>query len=233
MNAALDTVKPVAVDFGALLAEQASAVRLMMTVAQIIKHVDGSVPIRFLIAETETGYTLLAAMDSTMVLNPLVKKELPYDPARDFEPISLGAKNISVLEVRGDSPAHTVQDLLDALKARPGKLNFGNPGIGSGNFFLQPGHSTPREIIADIKSGLYVTEFLGFGVNLVTGDFSRGASGLWIENGELTFPVEEITVAGNLKDMFRNVSVIGNDLEFRSSIAAPTLRVDGMTIAGE
>src|SRR5580658_11008908 len=71
------------------------------------------------------GYTLLAAMDSTMVLNPLVKKELPYDPARDFEPISLGAKNISVLEVRADSHAHTVQDLLDALKERPGKLNFG------------------------------------------------------------------------------------------------------------
>src|ERR1700688_316689 len=71
------------------------------------------------------GYTLLAAMDSTMVLNPLVKKELPYDPVRDFEPISLGAKNISVLEVRADSAAHTVQDLLDTLKARPGKLNFG------------------------------------------------------------------------------------------------------------
>src|ERR1700691_2705494 len=71
------------------------------------------------------GYTLLAAMDSTMVLNPLVKKDLPYDPARDFEPISLGAKNISVLEVRTDSAAHTVQDLLDTLKARPGKLNFG------------------------------------------------------------------------------------------------------------
>src|SRR5580658_630554 len=71
------------------------------------------------------GYTLLAAMDSTMVLNPLVKKDLPYDPARDFEPISLGAKNISVLEVRADSAAHTVQDLLDTLKARPGKLNFG------------------------------------------------------------------------------------------------------------
>jgi tripartite-type tricarboxylate transporter receptor subunit TctC len=71
------------------------------------------------------GYTLLAAMDSTMVLNPLVKKELPYDPVRDFEPISLGAKNISVLEVRADSAMHTVQDLLDALKARPGKMNFG------------------------------------------------------------------------------------------------------------
>src|SRR5579864_4719759 len=71
------------------------------------------------------GYTLLAAMDSTMVLNPLVKKDLPYDPARDFEPISLGAKNISVLEVRADSPAQTVQELLDTLRARPGKLNFG------------------------------------------------------------------------------------------------------------
>jgi PmbA protein len=132
--------------------------------------------------------------------------------------------------------------LLNTYTARKLKLHTtgnaargltGNPGIGSGNFFLQPGQSTPREIIADVKSGLYVTEFLGFGVNLVTGDFSRGASGLWIENGELTFPVEEITVAGNLRDMFRNVSVIGNDLEFRSSIAAPTLRIDGMTIAGE
>jgi tripartite-type tricarboxylate transporter receptor subunit TctC len=71
------------------------------------------------------GYTLLAAMDSTMVLNPLVKKELPYDPARDFQPISLGAKNISLLEVRADSSVETVRDLLDALKARPGKLNFG------------------------------------------------------------------------------------------------------------
>ncbi len=71
------------------------------------------------------GYTLLAAMDSTMVLNPLVKKELPYDPTRDFQPISLGAKNISLLEVRADSSVETVRDLLDVLKARPGKLNFG------------------------------------------------------------------------------------------------------------
>lgn len=109
----------------------------------------------------------------------------------------------------------------------------GNPGIGSGNFFLQPGSTAPQDIIRDIRSGLYVTEFLGFGVNLVTGDFSRGASGLWIENGEFSFPVEEITVAGNLKDMFRNVSAIGADLEFRSSMAAPTLRIEGMTIAGE
>jgi PmbA protein len=90
-----------------------------------------------------------------------------------------------------------------------------------------------QEIIGDIQEGLFVIEFLGFGVNLVTGDFSRGASGLWIQNGEFTFPVEEITVAGNLKDMFFNISEIGNDLEFRSSIASPTLRIDGMTVAGE
>ena len=109
----------------------------------------------------------------------------------------------------------------------------GNPGIGSGNFFLQPGAKTPQQIIGDIRNGFYVTEFLGFGVNLVTGDFSRGASGLWIENGELTYPVEEVTVAGNLKDMLNNISEIGNDLEFRGSTASPTLRLDGMTIAGE
>ena len=109
----------------------------------------------------------------------------------------------------------------------------GTPGIGPGNFFLRPGTKRAEEIIADIKDGVFVTEFLGFGVNLVTGDFSRGASGLWIENGELTFPVEEITVAGNLKDMLFNIAEIGSDLEFRSSIASPTLRIDGMTVAGE
>lgn len=109
----------------------------------------------------------------------------------------------------------------------------GNPGIGSGNFFLQKGERTPQQIIGNIKRGLYVVQFLGFGVNMVTGDFSRGASGLWIENGELAYPVEEITVAGNLKDMLNNISEIGDDLEFRGSMAAPTLRIDGMMIAGE
>ncbi|HEY1939937.1 MAG TPA: TldD/PmbA family protein [Candidatus Angelobacter sp.] len=109
----------------------------------------------------------------------------------------------------------------------------GTPGIGAGNFFLQKGERTPQQIIGDIKQGLYVFQFLGFGVNMVTGDFSRGVSGVWIENGELTYPVEEVTVAGNLKDMLNNISEIGNDLEFRGSIASPTLRIDGMMVAGE
>jgi PmbA protein len=107
-----------------------------------------------------------------------------------------------------------------------------NPGIGAGNFFLQPGTLTPEQVIGDVKSGLYVTETMGFGVNLVTGDYSQGAAGLWIENGELAYPVEEITIAGNLKDMYQNISAIGNDLHFRSASAAPTLRIEGMTIAG-
>ncbi|MGO4209955.1 TldD/PmbA family protein [Terriglobus sp. 2YAB30_2] len=108
----------------------------------------------------------------------------------------------------------------------------GTPGIGAGNFFLQPGSITPQQLIGDVKSGLYVTETMGFGVNLVTGDYSQGASGLWIENGELAYPVEEITIAGNLKDMYRNIVAIGNDLNFRSSSASPTIRIEGITIAG-
>src|SRR5271165_2095719 len=109
----------------------------------------------------------------------------------------------------------------------------GTPGIGPGNYFLQPGAKTPKELIAGIKEGLYVTEFLGQGVNLVTGDYSRGASGLWISGGEFAYPVEEITVAGNLKNLFFNISDIANDLEFRGAVAAPTIRVDGLTVGGE
>ena len=109
----------------------------------------------------------------------------------------------------------------------------GTPGIGPGNYFLQPGARTPKELIAGIKEGLYVTEFLGQGVNLVTGDYSRGASGMWISGGEFAYPVEEITVAGNLKELFFNISEIANDLEFRGSVAAPTLRVDGLMVGGE
>jgi PmbA protein len=108
----------------------------------------------------------------------------------------------------------------------------GAPGIGAGNLYLEPGTQTPEQIIGDIKTGLYVTSLMGFGTNLVTGDYSRGATGLWIENGQLTHAVEEITIASNLASMYRNVTAIGNDLIFRGSVACPTLRIDGMTIAG-
>jgi len=109
----------------------------------------------------------------------------------------------------------------------------GTPGIGPGNYFLQPGTKTPQQMIGEIKDGLYVTEFLGHGANLVTGDYSRGASGMWISGGELAYPVEEITVAGNLKEMFFNIAEIGNDLEFRGAMACPTIRIEGLTVGGE
>ena len=108
----------------------------------------------------------------------------------------------------------------------------GTPGIGSHNLFLEAGEMSPEELLAAIPSGLYITELIGQGVNMVTGDYSRGASGLWIEDGQLTYPVEEITIAGNLKEMLMRIAGIANDLVFRGSVASPTLRVDGMTIAG-
>jgi PmbA protein len=108
----------------------------------------------------------------------------------------------------------------------------GTPGIGCGNLYLEPGERTPEQIIGDVRAGLYVTGLMGFGTNLVTGDYSRGATGLWIENGTLTHAVEEVTIAGNLAEMLRNVIAIGNDLRFRGSVASPTMRIDGMTIAG-
>ncbi len=108
----------------------------------------------------------------------------------------------------------------------------GTPGIGCGNLFLEPGSLTPEQILGEVQAGLYVTSLMGFGVNTVTGDYSRGATGLWIENGVLTHAVEEVTIAGNLAEMLMNVTAIGNDLEFRGAVASPTLRIDGMTIAG-
>ncbi|HRK95687.1 MAG TPA: metallopeptidase TldD-related protein, partial [Rhodospirillales bacterium] len=105
------------------------------------------------------------------------------------------------------------------------------PSPGSSNLYLTPGADGPESLIAGIAQGLYVTELIGFGINSVTGDYSRGASGFWIENGELTYPVNEITIAGNLVDMFANLTR-ADDLEFRYGTDAPTVRIDGMTVAG-
>ena len=105
------------------------------------------------------------------------------------------------------------------------------PSAAPTNLYLEPGTLSPTALIGEIKSGLYVTELIGMGVNGVTGDYSRGATGFWIENGELAYPVNEITIAGNLKDMFLHLTP-ADDLVFRASVNAPTLRVDGLTVAG-
>ncbi|BBC02861.1 MULTISPECIES: TldD/PmbA family protein [Bradyrhizobium] len=106
-----------------------------------------------------------------------------------------------------------------------------SPSPGTYNLHLEPGAVTPRELISDIKQGFYVTDLIGSGVNGVTGDYSRGASGFWIENGEITYPVSEVTIAGHLLPMFKSL-VAANDLEFRYGVNSPTLRIEGLTLGG-
>jgi len=130
--------------------------------------------------------------------------------------------------------------LLDCASARQlGLETTGHAARGTGgppapsatNLYLEAGRVSVKDLIADIKQGFYVTELMGMGVNGVTGDYSRGAAGFWIENGEIAFPVSEVTIAGNLKDMFASL-VPAEDLEFRHGTNAPTVRIEGMTLAG-
>ena len=109
----------------------------------------------------------------------------------------------------------------------------GSAGVGPGNFYLEPGEQSEEKLIGGIKKGLYVTELIGASGNTVTGDYSAGAAGLWIENGELAYPVSEITVAGNLKQMLQNLEAVASNLEFRTSIAAPSILISEMTISGQ
>ena len=132
--------------------------------------------------------------------------------------------------------------LLDAYSARKlGGKSTGNAARGVGqasgvspmNLYLIPGEHSPGDIIGSVEDGFYVTELMGFGVNLVTGDYSRGAAGLWIEKGELAYPVAEMTIAGNLNDMLSQVEMVGNDLRPQSPVASPTLKISRMTVAGD
>ena len=99
------------------------------------------------------------------------------------------------------------------------------------NLHLEAGYLDSEQLIADIKQGFYVTDLIGSGVNGVTGDYSRGASGFWIENGEITYPVSEVTIAGHLLEMFKSLTP-ASDLEFRYGVNAPTLRIEGLTLGG-
>ncbi|MGZ8530724.1 MAG: TldD/PmbA family protein [Candidatus Binatia bacterium] len=157
--------------------------------------------------------------------------------SRPFDAEGLPIKKKVVVE-RGELKSY----LLDTYSGKKlGMPSTGNasrsvgepPGVSPANFYLSPGTQTPEQIVGSIKSGLYITEMIGSGVNMITGDYSRGAAGMWIENGELAYPVEEITVAGNLKEMLLNIEMAGNDLEMRGRIAAPTVKLAKMTVAGE
>jgi len=155
--------------------------------------------------------------------------------SRPFDAEGLPTKRYAVID-----DGHLTTWLLDLAAARQLKLKptghasrgtSGPPSPTTSNFYLEKGKLSFDELLRDIKSGLYITDLIGFGVNGVTGDYSRGASGFWIENGKLAWPVSGITVAGNLKDMFLNMTP-ANDLQFKSSTNAPTVRIDGLTVAG-
>jgi PmbA protein len=168
----------------------------------------------------------------SIIDDPLMKRGLgsrPFDaegvPVRRMEVIGEGILRSFLLD----------QSSARQLNLRPtGHASRGTgspPAPAPSNFHLAKGAMTPQELMSDIGSGLYVTELLGMGVNGVTGDYSRGAAGAWIENGQLAYPVSEVTIAGNLRDMYRNLTP-ADDLEFRMATNAPTCRVEGMTIAG-
>ena len=128
--------------------------------------------------------------------------------------------------------SYSARKLSMASTASASRGGSGGVGPSTTNFVLSPTTESPEDILRSTKSGLFVTDMMGFGFNAVTGDFSRGAAGFWIENGEKTFAVSEVTISLNLNELLSRIDAVGSDLDLRSSVASPTIRVSGMTIAG-
>jgi PmbA protein len=165
--------------------------------------------------------------------DPLRKRGLRSHP---FDGEGVACRRLALIEdgiLRAwllDSATARELDLVTTGNAQRGGSSVTAPGPS--NLHLAPGQISPDELIADIADGFFITDLIGVGANMVTGDYSRGASGFWIENGRCTYPVSEVTIAGHLLDMFRTLTP-ANDLEFRYSTNAPTLRVEGLTVAGQ
>jgi PmbA protein len=175
----------------------------------------------------------LFADDVSIIDDPLRKRGLRSHP---FDGEGVAGRKLALVE---DGVLRSW--LLDCATARElGLATTGHaqrgvssvPSPGPSNLHLAPGSVSPDDLIADIKDGFYVTDLIGHGANMVTGDYSRGASGFWIENGKRTYAVSEVTIAGHLLDIFRNLTP-ANDLEFRYGTNAPTVRLEGLTVAGQ
>lgn len=176
----------------------------------------------------EVGSSLLSVIDDGTIPGAL--------GSRPFDGEGVPSRRTTIID-QGKLTSY----LLNTYTAR--KLNLrttgnavrgltGAPGVGPGNFQICPGQDDPAAIIKSIRNGFYVTEMIGFGFNPVTGDYSRGASGWWISEGELAFPVEEVTIAGNLREMLRGIEMVGNDLRRRGRVSAPTIRIDRLMVSG-
>ncbi len=165
--------------------------------------------------------------------DPLRKRGLRSHP---FDGEGVGGKKLALVEdgvLKSwllDCATARELDLVTTGHAQRGVSS--TPSPGPSNLHLEAGRLSPEQLIGDIEDGFYITDLIGMGVNMVTGDYSRGASGFWIENGKRTFPVSEVTIAGHLSDIFRSLTP-ANDLEFRYGVNAPTVRLEGLTVAGQ
>jgi PmbA protein len=169
----------------------------------------------------------------TIIDDPLI----PRAPgSRPFDGDGLATRKNSVVAkgVLGQvlTDVYSGRKLGRASTASAGRGIGGNPGPTTSNLIMEAGSVSRDELLKQTPRGLYVTQLMGFGFNPVTGDFSRGAQGFWIEGGELTFPVSEVTIAANFDQILKRIDLVANDLELRSSTAAPTFRVSHMTLAG-
>ena len=178
------------------------------------------------------GMTFLKGKEGELLAAPGVS--ILDDPLRPALPGSRPFDSEGVYSRRNEIFAQGVfnQFMFGTYTARKMQRRTTGNNDGPTNLYLEPGTATPQEIIKGVEQGLYLTDMIGFGENITTGDFSRGAVGMWIENGELAYPVTEINISADMRNMLANISQIGNDLEFRGSIAAPTFRMDGMVISG-
>lgn len=177
---------------------------------------------------TEVASPLVTIVDDPLI--PRAPGSRPFDgdglPTRKNEVINRGVLGPVLTDV------YSGRKLGRASTGSAGRGVGGNPAPTTTNLIMQPGSVTRAELIRNTPNGLYVTSLMGFGFNPVTGDFSRGAQGFWIEGGELTYPVSEVTIAANFDDILKRIDLVANDLELRSSTAAPTFRVSHMTLAG-
>ncbi len=185
----------------------------------------------FLIGQRErrVGSDLVTIVDDPLMVRGLGSR--PFDgegvPSRRTVVVDRGTLRSYLLDT------YSARRLGLEATGHAAREDGGGITVGYTNLYLEPGSWAPEEIVRSVDRGLYVTELIGFGVNFATGDYSRGAVGFWIEDGELAYPVEEITIAGNLRQMLHDVEMVGRDLAFRDQTAAPTVKIARMTVAGQ
>jgi PmbA protein len=207
------------------------------TAATLLKHVADAISGHALVRRA----SFLVDKLNSRVASPLVTiHDDPLMPcglgSRPFDAEGVPSRTTTV--IRGGILENYLLDSYSARRlglrttANSNRPPQGGPAAGPSNFYLQAGEASPEEIIGSVPRGLYVTELIGFGVNLVSGNFSQGAAGLWIEGGNLAFPVEGITIAGNLKEMLTSIEAVGNDLLTLGETFSPTLLIGKMVISG-